>query len=205
LRARERANLKLLPVRVNGKYGFIDRTGKRAVQPQFDGSKGFREGRGLICVGSCGALAGKPGEAKYGYIDESGKIVINPQYDAADPFVEGLAAVCSGDCSYSSEQKKWGFINKDGVMVIPPQFGRVVQFHGGVAAVCVGKCTGYGSDFVGKWGLITREGKFVVNPQFDEMGFFAVGGIMEVTVGKGDDAKKGYIDDKGNFIWQPSR
>jgi len=204
MRAREQANVKLLPVRVNGKVGFIDRSGRLVVQPQFDSSRGFREGRGLICVGGCSAPGGSSG-AKYGYIDETGKIVINPQYDAAEPFVEGLAAVCAGDCGYSSETRKWGFINKDGAMVIPAQFGKVVQFHGGLAAVCVGKCTGYGADFVGKWGLITRDGKFAVNPQFDETGLLAIGGIMEVTVGKGAEAKKGYVDDKGNYIWQPSR
>ena len=203
MRSREQSTVKLLAVRVNDKYGFIDRTGKVVVQPQFDGSKGFREGRGVICVGSCSGI--RTGDAKYGYIDETGKIVINPQYDDANPFTEGLAAVCTGECSYSGQQKKWGFINKDGVMVVPAQFGRVLQFHDGVAAVCVGKCTGYGAEFEGKWGLINRDGKFVVNPQFDETGFITVGGIIEVTVGKGENAKKGYIDDQGNFIWQPSR
>ena len=191
--AREKTYDKLLPVKMGGKFGYIDRDGKMVVNPQFDEASRFVQGRALISVG-----------AKYGYIDESGKLAINPQFDRADGFFEGLAAVCSGDCGYDAkEPHKWGYINKQGAMAIQPQFGRVSFFHDGLAAVCVGPCTGYGDSFEGKWGYIDQTGKFVINPQFEEAEFFR-GGLARVTLGKGSQKKQGYINDKGAFIWTPS-
>jgi len=69
LMAREKSSDKLLPVRVGGKFGYIDRDGKMAVNPQFDEASRFALGLAAVTVGS-----------KSGYIDESGKLVINPQF-----------------------------------------------------------------------------------------------------------------------------
>src|ERR1051326_5664897 len=85
--AREKSSDKLLPVKVGGKFGYIDRDGKMAVNPQFDEASRFALGLAVVSVGS-----------KYGYIDDSGKLGINPQFDRAESFFEGLAAVCTGDC-----------------------------------------------------------------------------------------------------------
>jgi hypothetical protein len=53
---------ELYPVRVNGKEGYIDATGRMVIKPQFDMvAEGFSEG--LACI--------KVGE-KCGYIDKTG-------------------------------------------------------------------------------------------------------------------------------------
>lgn len=199
---REQTYEKLLPVKVSGKYGFVDRAGKMVVNPQFDEASRFQLSLALVCIGKC-EFSSKKDESKYGYIDESGKIVINPQFDRAEGFAEGMAAVCSGDCAFDSESRKWGFINKQGTVVVQPQFGRVSFFHDGLAAVCVGPCIGYGESFQGKWGYIDQAGKFVINPQFDDAEFFR-GGLARVTMGKGSQKKQGYINDKGTLLWTPS-
>lgn len=176
---------KLLEVTVGGKKGWIDRTGKIIVNPQYDSVFDFSEGLALVCVGPCDQdhfqgyryTKGLETEAleqtfKYGYIDESGKIVINPMFESAEIFSEGLAGVCIGHgCYYSrpsdkpKEEGKWGFIDKTGAMAIPPQFTYVSTFHEGLAAVSVG----------GKWGYIDKTGRFVINPQFDSASEFENG------------------------------
>ena len=59
----------LLPVVQNGKWGFIDKTGKIVINPQFDEVDYF----GFI-EGLCGVKIGD----KRGFIDKTGKYVWNP-------------------------------------------------------------------------------------------------------------------------------
>jgi hypothetical protein len=201
--AREQTFDKLLPVKVGGKYGFIDRAGKMVVNPQFDEASRFQAELSRVCLGRCD-YSSKKDESKYGYIDESGRIVISPQFDRAESFFEGLAAICVGGCGYDdAESHKWGFINKQGTIVIQPQFGKTLFFHDGLGAVCVGPCSGYGDTFEGKWGYIDQTGKFVINPQFEDAEYFR-GGVARVTIGKGNQKKQGYVTDKGTFVWPPS-
>ncbi len=58
----------LFRIEQNGKWGFIDKTGKVVIEPQFDDAWLFREG-GLASV--------KIGD-KHGYIDKTGKYVWEP-------------------------------------------------------------------------------------------------------------------------------
>ncbi|EOH6548863.1 WG repeat-containing protein, partial [Campylobacter coli] len=57
-------------VKLNGKYGFIDKSGKIIAKPKFDYGGYFSEG--LASVGLNG---------KYGFIDKSGEFVIEPIFD----------------------------------------------------------------------------------------------------------------------------
>jgi hypothetical protein len=212
---------KLLEVTVGGKKGYIDRTGKLVVNPQYDSASAFSEGLALVCVGQCdqdhwqGYRYTKGLEAetleqtfKYGYIDETGKMVINPMFESAEQFSEGLAGVCVGHGCYfrgpldkkPKEEQKWGYIDKTGAIVIPPQFTYVDGFHEGLAAVSVGD----------RWGYIDKTGKFVINPQYDSAGEFDNGvASVALKVGRSPDSlldkiQYGYIDRNGKYIWQPS-
>lgn len=94
----------LLPILVNGKWGFIDRSGKIVIEPKFDAFhywSHFREGDGLLVIQVGG---------KWGYCDQTGAIKIAPRFDEAREFSDGLAAVKVGD--------KWGFIDQTGRVVI---------------------------------------------------------------------------------------
>jgi hypothetical protein len=51
----------------NDKTGFIDKTGKIIINPQFDDAWGFREGLAKVWIGK-----------KLGYVDKTGKYVWNP-------------------------------------------------------------------------------------------------------------------------------
>lgn len=91
------------------KFGYIDKTGKYVVNPQYDAAHDFSDGLALV----------KSGE-KYGYIDETGSYVINPQFDNALDFSYGLAAVEVGE--------KYGYIDKEGNYVINPQYRSATSF-----------------------------------------------------------------------------
>ena len=71
-------------------YGFIDKSGKVVIEPQFDNVSAFSEG-----------LAQVEKDDKWGFIDKNGKVVIEPQYDYVRDFSEGLAEVCKGKYSHN--------------------------------------------------------------------------------------------------------
>jgi WG containing repeat len=197
-----------LVITVGKKQGYVDRSGKIIVNPQFDKAELFSEGLASVCLGKCPFFADQTvrDESKYGYIDEAGRFVINPIYDEAYPFREGLAAVCMGECGYSDVgPRKWGFVNREGVVTIALQFGKASVFSEGLAAVCIGKCIGYSSNksWEGKWGFIDKSGRFVVSPQFDSVEAFDHG-VAAVSVGTGENVKNGYIDRSGKYLWNPT-
>src|SRR5690242_16990594 len=63
------------PVRVNGRYGYIDKSAKVVISPQFDRAEPFAEGYAPVQTGN-----------RWGYVDKTGKMVVSPQFDMADPF-----------------------------------------------------------------------------------------------------------------------
>jgi WG containing repeat len=195
----------LLPVKVSGKWGYVNGSGQLVINPQFDYAEEFHEGRALVCLGKPCDWYESPGDSLWGFIDTSGKVVVTPQYPSASAFSEGLASVCTGDCSSKpTKPHSRGYIDRDGKLVIPMQFGVAGSFSESLAQVCVGTCEWVeDSGYNGKWGFIDHSGRFVINPQYDNVADFK-NGYAKVFVGKGTDAKTGYIDKTGKTIWQPS-
>ena len=195
-----------LPVKVSGKWGYVNGSGQLVINPQFDNAEEFHEGRASVCLGKPCTWWESPGDSLWGYIDTSGKVIVTPQYASAPSFSEGLASVCKGDdCSGpDTKTSSRGYIDRDGKLVIPLQFGIAADFSEGLAEVCIGTCQWEkDSGYSGKFGFIEHTGHFVINPQYDYVGDFK-GGFAKVTVGKGNDEKVGYIDKTGKTIWQPS-
>jgi predicted helicase len=95
----------LAAVQVSGKkenkWGYIDKSGKMAIEPQFAEAKGFSDGLAGVRIGNAD-------EGKWGFIDTKGKFVVNPIYDDVQPFKEGMAAIQSG----KGKDALWGFIEK---------------------------------------------------------------------------------------------
>src|SRR5262249_39511560 len=79
------------------RWGFVDRSGRWAIEPRFVMFGYFSEGL---------AWAAEKGTA-YGYIDKTGAWVIRPRFRHATEFSEGLAAV-------EDKNGRWGYIRKDG-------------------------------------------------------------------------------------------
>lgn len=108
----------LFPVRIEDKFGYIDKKGKLVVKPQFAGGSRFSQGLAAVQLQKAGRV---------GFIDETGTLVIPTQFDLADPFSEGYAAVM--------KNHKWGYIDRTGQVVIPIEFDAAEAFAGGAAAV----------------------------------------------------------------------
>lgn len=64
-----KATLQLRPIQQNGKWGYIDSTGKIIVKPQFVSAEEFSEGLAAI----------ENEDGKHSYVDESGVVVIEPR------------------------------------------------------------------------------------------------------------------------------
>ena len=45
------ASSRLFPAKSDGKYGFIDKTGKYVINPQFDDAEAFSEGLARVWIG----------------------------------------------------------------------------------------------------------------------------------------------------------
>ncbi|ADU31968.1 WG repeat-containing protein [Evansella cellulosilytica] len=125
-------------VRISDKFGYINRDGRYAINPQFDTATSFVDGLALVSK-----------DGMYGFIDEDGNTVINFEFDYAEPFSDGLALV--------GIQSNYGFIDKNGEMVINPRYDDAYSFSEGLARVEVN----------GEYGYIDKNGEMVISPQFD--------------------------------------
>ncbi|MGN0205839.1 MAG: WG repeat-containing protein [Muribaculaceae bacterium] len=121
----------LAAVELNGKWGYIDKSGKEVIPFKYDDAWSFCEGLAVIKL-----------NGKYGFIDKTGNEVTPAKYYCAWDFSEGLAKV--------SLNGKRGYIDKAGKEVIPIKFDIVEPFYDGKARV----------ELNGKWGYIDKQGNF---------------------------------------------
>ena len=121
----------LAPVSVEGKYGYISKSGSLAIPFRFDSAEQFMEGFAAVCL-----------NGKYGYIDNTGKSVIPYRFENAGSFNEGMAPVMMNG--------RYGYIDRTGKSVIPYKFSAAAPFNYGIAEVSLGEDTGY-IDKTGKW------------------------------------------------------
>jgi hypothetical protein len=167
----------LARVKLNGKWGYIDKTGKEVIPLKYDHAGNFYEG-----------LADVKLNDKWGYIDKTGKEVIPLKYDDAGNFDEGLA--------YVKMNGKYGYIDKTGKEVTPFQYDGVGPFFQGLAPVRLN----------GKWGCIDKTGKEVIPLKYDEALYFSEGLAYVKLNGKygyidktGKEVIPLKYDDAGNF------
>ena len=193
----------LAAVKLKGKWGCINNSGKEVVPLKYDNVWDFEEGlAGVILKGKWGfidksgkevvplkyndifnfheGLARVKLKGKWGFMDKSGKEVVPPKYDNVWDFEEGLAGV--------KLKGKWGFIDKSGKEVVPPKYDDVEKFKEGLAGVKLN----------GKWGYINKSGKEVVPPKYVYMDSFHEGHARVKLNGK-----LGFIDKSGKEVVPP--
>jgi WG containing repeat len=120
---------KLYPVLQGGKWGYIDRSGKVVIKPQFDAAHPFYEGIARVMHGKRFTA-----KEKWHYIDARGNaIATSLPINRAEDFSEGLGAVCldtQDEVGYLC-----GFLNNTGDWAIQPKFYSAFSFHDGLARV----------------------------------------------------------------------
>ena len=117
----------LAAVKLNGKWGFINRQEDRVTPIKYDDVWKFKEGRAVVKL-----------YGRYGYVDRYGDEVIPSIYDDAWDFNEGVAPV--------KLNGTFGYIDEDGNYVIPLMYEVALGFGQGLAPVKLN----------GKWGFISR-------------------------------------------------
>jgi hypothetical protein len=163
-----------------GKFGFIDKSGKVVIQPQFQFAFPFSEGLAQIRLNDGTSI-------KVGFIDKTGKADIQLQFSDAADFSEGLALVRTYD------DGKTVFVDKTGNIVLspPPEVEIAGSFSDVLALVRLKKKDSFDQE---KYGYMDKTGKIVITPQF-EIAFNFSEGLAAVK--PREDKPFQYIDKLG--------
>lgn len=97
----------LYPVRIDGRYGYIDRQGNMAIEPQWAYASCFQDGYAII---------GNGGQYENGLIDAEGKIIVPLEYSID---CQGGVYIVVEDCDACIE---YGFFDPLSQMFIAPQY-----------------------------------------------------------------------------------
>ncbi len=189
---------------LDGKYGFLDATGKRVIAPTLDFADDFENGRAIVSM-----------DNRYGLIDRNGKYVVPNEYDffynLSDGYyqtktTDGKAGVVDSLGNvilqpiydevfhlqkhfFTVEQNSLnGCYDIHGKEIFPPESSRSIYFFNG-------RCEVKKDD---KCGIIDSTGKFIVPMQYDSIGMFYRG---YATVVKGNSF--GAIDSTGKILFEP--
>ena len=164
----------LAPVKnTEGKWGYIDETGKEVIECQYDDARSF----------SFDGFAEVKQNGKWGFIDRKGNEVIKCQYDEVEFFSEN---------SLTAVQKDglWGYIDKNGTLIIQYQYAYAWPYDkNGLAPV---------KNTEGKWGYINENGEEIISCDFLNCGgYFSDNGWVSV---ENADGKWGYINEEGEKV-----
>ena len=177
----------------NGKYLFIDMTGKVAVPPTFDDASDFHDGLARVTVGG-----------RSGFIDHNGAWVIRPSISpgpralpaGVDDFSDGLAFI-------SELNGRQGWINKNGQLVlnVPTEDNtNWISASGGfsddLVIFMVSPKQGAGQN---SYGYMNKSGVKVIPAQFGNAAPFNHG-LAGVEGENTNSGKWGYIDTTGRVV-----
>lgn len=194
----------LMPMEEGGRWGFVDRSFRWVVPPQFAHAGELAEGLAPVKIGT-----------KEGFVDRQGKTIIPPRYDDVWGFSNGAALVrLNGlfgyvdrtgreiirtqftDASFFREERAfvqtptathYMMINKSGDAITKPAFEAFVEFSEGFAAVQEN----------GLWGFVDQRGSWIIRPTLlGAKGFWR--GLANVVWKDG----RGYIDKKGRTVFK---
>ena len=186
-------------VKLNDKWGYIDKTGREIIPIQYDNCDKFSEGIARVKL-----------NYKWGYIDKTGREIIPIQYDEAHPLADGMIALeLNRKTGYANKtgkviipfkydgsqffregaagvklNGKWGFIDKTGREIIPLKYGEVEHFYNGMSGVKLN----------GKWGFIDKTGREIIPLKYDDC--YAIGELGGVKL----NGKLFYINKKGECV-----
>ena len=197
-------------IRRGKQWGYMDRTGKVIIEPQFVAVRDFFHGLATVVK-----------DKKWGYINEKGEVVIPFSFDFALDFTGEIAPVLVG--------RKWGYIDLSGRWIVSPRFQAAGEVTNGLARVLYwnriecsrGIFTKQNAPFYvyqmptittvlmsgcspmnPKYGFIDISGKFVVQPNFRDAEDFSEG-LATFAIKDKVGYKFGFLDPSGNTIIAP--
>jgi hypothetical protein len=166
-------NVNLYPG--NWLYGFIDKAGKWAIEPNLESATTFRDSVSIVrkddktyFLTTNGDYIAEVAENAWGFsegyamvytdqgiyfINRQGKRIGDQTFEEASPFSDGMAAIQIDD--------KWGFIDTTGTIIIAPKYYVRSDFSEGLASVSLKSDTiSNGGSFIGA--LIDKTGQEVI-------------------------------------------
>lgn len=158
----------LAAVRINGEFGYIDRSGSLVIHPQFDMAGPFYQGLAEVLI-----------DGSTGVIDHSGNIVVDPQFSRAIPFTKDTLLVSKGPFRQSRLPGHERYDNlKSGVSYFGPEaFGLFHVRYGWIKhpvfKLNIFEAEGRGLIWATEgtgprkpWGLLRADGTWQVQPIF---------------------------------------
>ena len=142
----------------NGKYGFIDMSGREVIPCVYFEAYDFNSGAALV------SLAAHIDEDRWTYIDKQGNRLTEKEFALARNFSEDYAVVLKEGFGFpvpprADIPKKWSFIDKSGHFATELDFQDARGFQNGYAWVKNN----------GKWGVADKAFNLVVAYQYDEI------------------------------------
>jgi hypothetical protein len=172
----------LYPIRVDGKWGYMNNRKEIVIDCKFEKAEDFNDGFAIVerRVTDKGEYSTK---TLIGFIDEKGMMLTDFKYDRAFPFSDEMALVM--------KDEKYGYIDKTGKEVISLQYEDGAMFSEGLAAVKVN----------GKNGFINKHGEMVIKPAFERACHVSEfsDGLAPVYTAV-NDGPAGYIDPAGKMV-----
>jgi len=166
----------LAAVRLGGKWGLIDPSGKQILPCAYDEILAYPEEK-------CFALRSG---TQWGLADSKVRIILRPEWQAVQPLVCGFIPV--------QRFGKWGYADASGKLVIPCAWDDAWRFSpAGTAVVTMG--TGPEK----KRGFIDRSGRIITAPAWD-------GALNHIAEGLGAvrrGYKWAFVDRKGTLLGEP--
>jgi len=202
-------NSRLFPIKVDGKWGYIDASGELRIPAQYSDVDEFGE----LDVEPVSAAVGD----LWGFINKEGEWIVEPRFHLAWNCVDDFAIA-------EMDDGKWRFINHDGDLIDGVGYDNIQCFEAGHAAVILqgdhqwtyidvkhsrilplrqSIPEGFSEGLVpmntgSLWGFVDESGTFVIPPMFDEANAFSEG-LAAVRVGD----LWGYADKLGKIVIPP--
>lgn len=171
-------------------WGFVDCHGQWVIDPKYRVVHGFSEGLAAVTM-----------DSDFGFINPSGEWVIDPVFSWADGFSEGASPA-------RLPGKGMFYIDKTGA-VISPSFTACQRFSDRKCASYIGgKIDVHGAAAGGHWKYFDRDFNQISRGKFDGADPFE-GGLGRVYIYDKqpyvEDAKMGYVDLSGKWVWRPTK
>ncbi len=201
----------LAPVKINGKWGYINKLGELTIPARYDEAGVFTEGCAPVRV-----------SIFWGYIDKKGNWFLRPVFTQASNFNNKRAQISlfdptdsatitgyispKGEFLFRIETYEVGYDYHDGLLrmrsadqmgmafgfrdsmgnyIIQPRFDAALDFSEGLAAIMLGT----------KWGFTSPMDDFTIFPVYDEAYSF-----NESLAFVRSEKKKGFINKKGKMM-----
>ena len=133
-------NENLFAAHKDGKFGFVNKSGKLIIQNRFDTVSKFSEGLAAIKL-----------NGNWGFVDENDRMVISSQFDEATDFFNGLSKV--------KQSGKFNLIDQQGNLLLEKGYNHI----------SLSLDNYYLTEENGFLGLISPNGKEIIPPKFDEL------------------------------------